>query len=215
MRCFYIVSNYCQDQLGFFILRIKEDEPYNGSFLIKWQNKLQFGDANIDFLKCPHRKYREMVVSYKVIYLNIFNLLVMDIGKMDKGSKHDWDKQYIIYRHESFQLWESDIDGILLTPNFNYVILNKDGLSVYSLGNIQKQMIIDDKGQQNVVHSLESCNYLKLEKYNNLVYLCSSKTGKEIAIEEEYNDKLMKSTKFQSIYKVKIWTVTLRELLLI
>lgn len=34
-KCFYVVSNMYKEQLGFYIIRIKEDNLYQGVFLIK------------------------------------------------------------------------------------------------------------------------------------------------------------------------------------
>lgn len=108
---------------------------------------------------------------------------------------------------------------MLLAHNHNYIVVNKDGLSVYSLGSKQKQVIVDDYGFSNVLHSLESCNYLKLEKYNNLVFYCSNKERQEIAVEQEYKedyaDKSSFHTRFEQIYKVKLWRARLREIMLI
>lgn len=109
-----MVSNQCNLQFGLYIIRIKEEDPYGGEFLIKWQNRLKFGDVNIEFLIDPDQGYREMVICYKVIYLNIFNILVLDLNKIEKQKINQREKQFIIYRHESFQLWESDIFSILL-----------------------------------------------------------------------------------------------------
>jgi len=46
---FYILTNKYEEKLGFFVLKIKENNPFNSdsSFLIKWKNKLDIGDTNI------------------------------------------------------------------------------------------------------------------------------------------------------------------------
>ena len=105
-----------------------------------------------------------------MIYLNIFNILVLDVNKIDKSILNKKEKQVIIYRHESFQLWESDIFGFLLKKTHNFIVLNKDGIGVYSLGSRHKQVLIDDNGAEKVLHSLEGYNFLKIEKYNNIVF---------------------------------------------
>jgi hypothetical protein len=48
-QMFYILTNKYEEKLGFFVLKIKEGNPYNqdNSFLIKWKNKLDIGDTNI------------------------------------------------------------------------------------------------------------------------------------------------------------------------
>jgi len=86
-------------------------------------------------------------------------------------------------------------------------------MGVVALGSIQKQIITDDEGNERMLHSLESCNYLKLEEDNHLLFNCSKEEKIEISILEEYTKD--NETKFFDIYKVKIWKITLRELLLI
>jgi len=44
-RCFYILSNKYQEKLGFFVMRMYEDDPTKSKFLIKFKNKLDIGDC--------------------------------------------------------------------------------------------------------------------------------------------------------------------------
>ena len=63
-----------------------------------------------------------LVISYKSIGINTFNVFVIDIG--DKLIK---------YWHEGYQLWESPVKGFLLKSN-DFLILSKDGINVLALG---------------------------------------------------------------------------------
>jgi hypothetical protein len=49
-KCFYICANMLNGKLGFYVLRIAENDPFNGSLIIRQGNKLNFEDANIVFL---------------------------------------------------------------------------------------------------------------------------------------------------------------------
>ena len=49
---------------------------------------------------------KELIIGYKTIYINVYNILVMDITTNDECS--------LLYRHESFQLWESECTSLLL-----------------------------------------------------------------------------------------------------
>lgn len=69
---------------------------------------------------------KELVISYKTIYINTYNVMVMDISV-------DGD-QSILFRHESFQLWESESSGLLLDKNKDFITLNKNGMQVLALG---------------------------------------------------------------------------------
>jgi hypothetical protein len=51
--------------------------------------------------------------------------------------------QTTLFRHESFQLWESEVRGFMLTKNYDFITLNKLGLSIISLGALDKRKVID------------------------------------------------------------------------
>lgn len=65
-----------------------------------------------------------------------------------------------------------------------------------------------------MIHSVGSCNYLKLEDTNHLLFACQFYDNRQIWVQEQYND-LDGNTHFQDIYKVKINEITLRELMLV
>jgi len=91
--------------LGFFVLKFMEHDPNQIKFLMRDKNKLDIGDANI-FINYRSEYSRELVISYKSIYINTYTIAVLDIVV-------DTDKA-LLFRHESFQLWESEIQGLLL-----------------------------------------------------------------------------------------------------
>jgi len=70
----------------------------------------------------------------------------------------------LIFRHEGFQLWESECFGLLLTKNKEYVLMNRDGIQVLGLGSIGKRAVKDHAGTDRIIHSLEGYNHLKIEK---------------------------------------------------
>ena len=67
-----------------------------------------------------------MIVSYKTIYINTFTILVLDITLETTKT--------LLFRHESFQLWESEVFGILLESNRDFITVNKDGIHVVIIG---------------------------------------------------------------------------------
>jgi hypothetical protein len=93
---FYILSNKYEEKLGFFVLKVNEQDPYNSKFLIKWKNKLDIGDASIYVLRNETGKenIKEIIISYKTIFINTYNIVVMDITSEST--------QNMIFRHESF-----------------------------------------------------------------------------------------------------------------
>ena len=64
--------------------------------------------------------------------VNTYTVMVADISSED---------QWILFRHEAFQLWESKITGFFLDKNKDYVTINRDGINVYSLNHRDKRII--------------------------------------------------------------------------
>ena len=98
---FYVLANKSKGKIGYYLFRMNEkrpivrdengDEHLNGEFMINWHNKLDIGDANLSVLRNDQKGFKELVVSYKCIYINTFNVNVIDLSD-----------QLIIFRHESF-----------------------------------------------------------------------------------------------------------------
>ena len=159
-------------------------------------------------LRNKEKGIKEITISFKTIFINTYNVVVMDISKESEKS--------LIFRHESFQLWESQINGFLLNEHKDFVTLNRDGINVLALGSNEKRPLTDSQGLQRMIHSLESCNYLKVDKGNYILFSCAKYSDRQVQIQQEYSkgQKGAEETDFQQIYNIKIWEITLRELLL-
>lgn len=133
--------------------------------------------------------YKELVISFKSIYINCYNLFLIDISQEDHDS--------ILFRHESFQLWESECTGFLLNNRTkDFVQLNKSGMFILSLGSNSnqsrkksekiehktpdKRVITDDAGFEKMLHSIESVNFLQLERENYCHLDCMDPSKKVI-----------------------------------
>lgn len=95
-------------------------------------------------------------------------------------------------------------------------MINRDGLSVISLGSEGKRSVKAQNGQEKMIHPLESTNYLKVEHDNYITFQFAGEK-KIINILQQFNKKNSKSgeeTAFDEIYKICISDITLRELLL-
>lgn len=208
---FYILANKYDQKLGFFIIRMKDQDPSDFKFLTKWKNKLDIGDSNLFVMRNDAgkgKKYKELIVSYKTIYINTYNVTVMDISAdLNEAT---------LFRHESFQLWESDVRGLILQNNKDFVTLSKTGVCVLALGSVPKRVITDDKKNERMIHSLESVNFLKVDGDNYILFECAEE-DRVISIQQEYSLKSAETgeeTQFDKIYSIKIHEITLRELLL-
>ena len=204
-----MISNTYKEKLGLFIIKMAANDPYKAKFIIKWMNKLDIGNTTIDFLRDPENGIKEMILSFKMIYINVYNVIVFDVTTDDNSVMHT--------RHESFQLWESEINGILLAKSHDFITLNKDGISVVALGTKEKKQIRDSEGQIRMLHSLDSCSYLKISPSNYLVFECAKLDKRVVSIQQEFmelNDLKTEETSFERVYNIKISDITLRELIL-
>ena len=96
---FYILSNKKKGLIGFFLTTFHEGNPYDHTDLTMIKNRLDIDSVNLFILRGqdPITKsyYKELVISYKTIYINTYNVVVQDItGPVDKRST--------LYIHESF-----------------------------------------------------------------------------------------------------------------
>jgi len=161
---FYLLANKFDEKLGFFLIKMHESKVDEFKFLTKYKNKLDIGDANVSVLRDNKNKYKELVISYKTIYINTYNVHIMDITQ---------EGQPTLYKHESFQLWESESKGMLLTNRNDFLKLSKAGAEIIALGSEPKRMITDDLNNDHVLHSLESVNYLKIDPENFVTFECA------------------------------------------
>jgi hypothetical protein len=156
---FYILCNVYQDKLGVYILGFHELDLQKVRFLMRDSNKLDIWDANI-VINRRNDASSELVLSFKTIYINTFTIMCLDIDETVKKS--------LIFRHESFQLWESEVRGILLESSKDFISVNKDGINVVALGSIPHRPVVDSQGIDRMLHSLESMNFLKVDEDNHL-----------------------------------------------
>ena len=77
---FYLLVNKYKEKLGLFLIRLDEHNPYEFIFFLKYQNKLDIGDADICIIKNKDKGYKELLVSYKTIYMNTYTVHVIDIA---------------------------------------------------------------------------------------------------------------------------------------
>lgn len=87
------MANKFDEKLGFFLIKMHESKVDEFKFLTKYKNKLDIGDANVSVLRDNKNKYKELVISYKTIYINTYNVHIMDITQ---------EGQPTLYKHESF-----------------------------------------------------------------------------------------------------------------
>ena len=202
--------------------------PEIGNFLIKWRNKLDINDCTIQVLrghnyekeqvnsysysipdmihKIMGGNLKEIIIAYKSIHINTYNVICMDISESKDGGMNK-----LVFRHERYQLWESGIQGFLNKKSLDFVTANKDGISLLGLSSKEKpRYILDKDGQSRRLHSLESMNYLCLYKDNSLYFDCSKQKDRWVRVQQEYRQESDEAgedyqTDFEQVYKIKIW----------
>lgn len=84
---FYILANKMEHQLGFFLFKIRYDKPLKPKFKIIMKTKLDIANCNMTVCLTPSKGLKELIISYKSIYVNTYNIMVVDLAK-DNTSKH-------------------------------------------------------------------------------------------------------------------------------
>ena len=87
---FFIMFNKFKGELGLYIIKVKMNNPIirsktnpnkdelNGQLILNYRTGLEIGDAEINLLE-SHLGYRELVVSFKTIFINIFTVMIIDM----------------------------------------------------------------------------------------------------------------------------------------
>ena len=191
-QCFYLLANKYQGKCGVFLIKFHELNPKVFNFFLKYKTKLDISDADIAVVRNHKEKFKELIVSYKTINENTYNVYIVDISGVEPIP---------IFRHESFQLWESQISAFYLSKNNDYVMINADGISLISLGSFDKRMIRSEDGQEKMIHAIQSCDYLKCHP-QNFIYFDLSSEKRHINIEQQFAKKTKAGveTAYETIY---------------
>jgi len=64
--------------LGFYVQKVNIYDPGVNNFVVKWKNKLDIGDVNISILRERNKGYKEMCITFKQVFINTFNTIIMD-----------------------------------------------------------------------------------------------------------------------------------------
>lgn len=91
---FFILCNKYLGKLGLFLLKFDSMDFQNLQFLIKYENKLDINDGYFYVLNDKESGVRELVLSYKTIFMNIHTILSLDLNTNKDCT--------IIFMHESF-----------------------------------------------------------------------------------------------------------------
>ena len=133
--------------LGFFVIKVDINDPENFKFVVKQENKLDIGNACLQVMQNRQRGFKELLISYKTIYINTYNVIIFDLSKSTKTQYYGTNEvNATLFCHESFQLWESSITGLLLEGQKDFLYANQSGAHIIGLGNNEMRDISDGYG---------------------------------------------------------------------
>jgi hypothetical protein len=186
-----------------------QDKEQSTEFLIKWKNKLDIGEADM-FIhsqqvkrKTGPEQCQHLVLGFKNIYINVYSIYVLDL-----------EKNVIIYRHESFCLWESSIMSFYNSTMMDLITLSDQGINIMALSQSPQNhnRHYRSKKEHSYLHALPSCDYLRLDNQNHILFDCSS-SEKVVSIQSQYVNN-RGDTCFESIYNIRISPLAIRDLIL-
>lgn len=104
--------------------------------------------------------------------------------------------------------------SFLNTQSQDFISLSQEGLSILALNDkLQSKHLMDNKGRRHLIHSLASCNYLKIDKQNHILFECASEE-KVLNVQSQYKSR-NEQTQFEDIFKIQISNLNIKELLML
>lgn len=181
-KMFYFLCGKKNGIIGFFLVSFNESDPHDYKYLTMWRHQLDIDDAHMAISRGTDKDgpFKELIISYKTIYINTFTVVTKDLSD-------DSDNIGVLSKHESFQLWESNISGMLLTDSKDFLSFSKAGINILALGQVPKRKLVDNEGQSKVIHSLDSLSFLKVDKTNYMNFKCQEYSNRVISIEQEHS----------------------------
>lgn len=76
------------------------------------------------------------------------------------------------------------------------------------------KVVQDQEGFDRMIHPLSVCDSLRIESSNHIYFSCQYYDNRQIKLQEQFQDQ-DGQTNFIDIFKIKIWEITLRELLIL
>ena len=155
---FYVLANKKCGRVGLYLFAIDINNPENITYILNRPNKMEVSDCALQQTEIKGRDH--IVLSFKQNGVSTYNVMVLN-----KATRQ------LCFWHESCQLWEGKAQGILLNNN-EFLVLSRDGMHVLALGTNDKRAIYDDNNDLRMLHSLGSCEHLKIRDSNLLLFAC-------------------------------------------
>ena len=163
-KTFYLIANSFKGLYGTFIFNLKSYDPSNYRLIYANSHRLEIDNVGLFIMRNKEKLTKELVVSYKSIYMNTHTTLLLDIA-----SKHTMK---LVFKFDCYQLWEQRISNLVIKGSKDFISVSNNGIFVLALGSMDKRAIKDRNGKEKMIHSLESYNYLKVADSNYLSFDC-------------------------------------------
>ena len=136
------MANKKNGLIGFYLIKFEEKNPGSYQFITMLKTLLNIGDASVMISRGvdTHGEFKELIIGYKTININTYHIFVQDLSGTSKNRS-------TLMRHESFQLWESKVTGLLVSHSKDYLTFSKTGINVVALGTRTKKALVDNEGQ--------------------------------------------------------------------
>ena len=69
-----MLVNKHKEKLGLFLVTFDDHNPLDFKFFLKYNNKLDIGNASIAIIKNKEKGFKELLVGYKTIYMNTYTV---------------------------------------------------------------------------------------------------------------------------------------------
>jgi hypothetical protein len=73
----------------------------------------------------------------------------------------------------------------MIEKNKDFITLSRAGISILALGDREKSKVRDSSGMDKIVHSIESLDFLKVDKNNMMLFECAEE-DRIVSIYQEY-----------------------------
>ena len=100
------MASKLNEKLGVYVVQVFADNHENFKWHLKWSNRLDTDDVAMFILRSPELQSKELILSFKSIFVNTHNVMCLDIT----GSS----RKVMVFRHESFHMYELNMKSILL-----------------------------------------------------------------------------------------------------
>lgn len=126
------MANRYHEKLGFFLFKFNYENPEQIEEVIIQRNNLSIDDVSLRIMSgedhVMHTKYKELVIGFKTIYLNTYQVIVTDLS----GCASTKDNS-TLYRYETFHLWETSAFALIVDYTKDFVIFTKEGMQILTL----------------------------------------------------------------------------------